>query len=317
MYFLLWRSTTTTIPQRNSSALLPSEMKEIRVQTSFHYICPYLFLDSASKTNIWNQVPRAVESKRKNRVSQQRGGGPCSCWGPGYLNSHRASSEGTGLLLRKKKGRKRKGTKKKKEGTLGSAHTCSSALKYLLKMHEAGILRSNITALSNWFIIFSWSIAWNVSTSSKLLWRNTSVGKIKWKICLLSCTKSGDYLPWQHQHLLALWTTFHMHWLHHDSNWCVWYTVSGMISNLLWEIKYQTLEQSLPQNCQIMEYHLTQSTLGIDDDCLHLSEELFVFFTLIHFDSQPGQLLHHLQSLTDKTQYINKEPWLNYFPARN
>lgn len=75
------------------------------------------------------------------------------------------------------------------------------------------------------------------------------------------------------------------------------HSVSGITSNLLLEIKQQTLEQSLPQNCQIMEYHLTQSALGIDDDCLHLSEEPFVSFTLIHFDSQPGQLLHHLRSL--------------------
>lgn len=66
-----------------------------------------------------------------------------------------------------------------------------------------------------------------------------------------------------------------------------------------------------------MEYHLTQSASGIDDDCLQLSEEPFVSFTLIHFDSQPGQLLHHLRSLTDKKENINKEPRLNYFPARN
>lgn len=56
-----------------------------------------------------------------------------------------------------------------------------------------------------------------------------------------------------------------------------------------------------------MEYHLTLSISGIDDDCFHLGEEPFVSFTLIHFDSQPGQPLHHLRSLADKKQKHKQE----------
>lgn len=45
-------TTVETILYWNSSALLAAEMKEIRLQRSFHYICHYLFLDLFSEMNI-------------------------------------------------------------------------------------------------------------------------------------------------------------------------------------------------------------------------------------------------------------------------
>lgn len=48
----LCETTVKTILYWNSSALLASEMKAIRLQRSFHYICHYLFLDLFSKLNI-------------------------------------------------------------------------------------------------------------------------------------------------------------------------------------------------------------------------------------------------------------------------
>lgn len=130
MYFLLWRSTTTTIPQRNSSALLPSEMKEIRVQTKFPLHLP-LFISWLCLKD--QHLKPSVQS---TRVQHRKSSFPTERWRSALLLSFRVSTFSPRLVRGNRdphwgrKGRETEGKETKKQlwEAIGHLLNCTRAL---------------------------------------------------------------------------------------------------------------------------------------------------------------------------------------------